>query len=532
MNHYLSIILFLPLAGALVLLLVNKQSENAIRWIANLVALAGFAISVPLWFWYNPASMDFQFVERFPWIPSIGAEYFLGVDGLSALLILLTTMMGSIAILSSWTAITERVKEYYIFLLVLQTGMLGAFMALDFLLFFLFWEVMLVPMYFLIGIWGSANRLYSAIKFFLYTLVGSVVMLLGILALYFYNHTQTGVYTFDITQFHKLAVPFDLQWWVFLAFFLGFAIKVPMFPFHTWLPDAHTDAPTAGSVILAAVLLKMGTYGFIRFSLPILPDASRAFVPMMVTLSIIGIVYGALVALAQKDWKRLVAYSSVSHMAVVMLGMFALNPVGITGSIFQQLNHGISTGALFLLVGVMYERRHTREISEYGGLSKVMPVYAAIFLVMTMSSIGLPTLNGFISELLILQGVFVANKVWAAFAASGVVLGAAYMLYLYQRTMFGKVENPKNERLADLSHREFATFAPLIVLAVWMGLYPKPFLDRLTTSVQHIMLRVNPQYAAKYAECNTAPPTAEAVAASTNPAAKFLSTMPCDVNPS
>jgi len=419
MNHYLSLILFTPLAGALVLLLVNKENANAIRWISNVVAFIGFALSVPLWFWYNPQSGDFQFVERLPWIPSVGAEYFLGVDGLSALLILLTTMMGFIAILSSWTAITERVKEYYIFLLVLQTGMLGAFMALDFLLFFLFWEVMLVPMYFLIGIWGSANRLYSAIKFFLYTLVGSVVMLLGILALYFYNHTLTGVYTFDITQFHRLNVPFELQWWIFLAFFLGFAIKVPMFPFHTWLPDAHTDAPTAGSVILAAVLLKMGTYGFLRFSLPILPDASRHFVPMIAVLSIIGIVYGALVALAQKDWKRLVAYSSVSHMALVMLGMFALNPVGITGSIVQQLNHGISTGGLFLLVGVVYERRHTREISEYGGLSKVMPVYAAVFLIMTMSSIGLPTLNGFIGEFLILQGVFVKSMLWAAFAASG-----------------------------------------------------------------------------------------------------------------
>src|ERR671927_203050 len=501
MTHYLSLILFTPLAGALALLLVSKHNEHAIRWIANVVALLGFVVSIPLWFWYNPQQPDFQLVERAQWIPSIGAEYFLGVDGLSVLLILLTTMMGCIAVLSSWTAITERVKEYYVFLLVLQTGMLGAFMALDFLLFFLFWEVMLVPMYFLIGIWGSANRLYSAIKFFLYTLVGSVVMLLGILALYFYNHTATGVYTFDVTQFHKLNVPFNLQWWVFLAFFLGFAIKVPMFPFHTWLPDAHTDAPTAGSVILAAVMLKMGTYGFLRFSLPILPDASRAFVPFVVLLSIIGIVYGALVALAQKDWKRLVAYSSVSHMAVVMLGMFALNPVGITGSIVQQLNHGISTGALFLIVGIVYERRHTREISEYGGLSKVMPVYAAVFLVMTMSSIGLPTLNGFIGEFLILQGVFVASKMWAAFAASGVVLGAAHMLYLYQRTMFGKIENPKNEGLLDLNNREFATFAPLLILAVWMGIYPSPFLRRLEPSVQHVIARVSPQYAAKYAEC-------------------------------
>jgi NADH-quinone oxidoreductase subunit M len=529
MNYYLSIILFTPLVGAFLILLINKRNENAIRWVANIVALAGFLVSVPLWFWYNPQGPDFQFIERAPWIPSIGADYFLGVDGLTTLLILLTTMMGTISVLSSWEAITERVKEYYIFLLVLQTGMLGAFMSLDFLLFFLFWEVMLVPMYFLIGIWGSANRLYSAIKFFLYTLVGSVIMLLGILALYFHNHTVTGVYSFDVTMFHHLNVPFDLQWWVFLAFFLGFAVKVPMFPFHTWLPDAHTDAPTAGSVILAAVMLKMGTYGFLRFSLPILPEASRHFVPMMVLLSIIGIVYGALVALAQKDWKRLVAYSSVSHMAMVMLGMFALNPVGVTGSIIQQLNHGISTGALFLLVGIVYERRHTREISEYGGLSKVMPVYAAIFLIMTMSSIGLPTLNGFIGEILILQGVFVANKIWAAFAASGVVLGAAYMLFLYQRTMFGKVENPKNERLLDISQREFMTFAPLIVLAVWMGIYPAPFLRRLETSVQHIIMRVSPQYAAKYAECNPTP-TPEAIAASTNPAARFLSAIPCDVN--
>ena len=491
---YLSLILFTPLVGALAVLFVNRQNENAIRWIANLFALAGFLISVPLWFWYNPQDPEYQFIERLSWIPSIGAEYFLGVDGFSSLLILLTTLMGSIAVLSSWNAITERVKEYYIFLLLLQAGMLGAFMALDFLLFFLFWEVMLVPMYFLIGIWGSANRLYSAIKFFLYTLVGSVVMLLGILALYFHSHSVTGVYSFDVTQFQTLDLPFNLQWWVFLAFFLGFAIKVPMFPFHTWLPDAHTDAPTAGSVILAAVLLKMGTYGFLRFSLPILPDATHAFVPMIVVLSIIGIVYGALVALAQKDWKRLVAYSSVSHMAMVMLGMFALNPVGITGSIVQQLNHGISTGALFLLVGVVYERRHTREISEYGGLSKVMPIYAAVFLLMTMSSIGLPTLNGFIGELLILQGVFVANKLWAAVAASGIVLGAAYMLSLYQRTMFGKIENPKNENLPDLSFREFVTFAPLIVLAVWIGLYPAPILTRLDTSVQRVIARVSPEY--------------------------------------
>jgi len=505
----LSIILFTPLAGALLLLFVNTRSEDAIRWIANIFGLAGFIVALPLWFWFDTADPGWQFVERAEWIPSIGATYFLAVDGFSALMVLLTTLMGVVAILSAWTAITERVKEFYIFMLVLQTGMLGAFVSLDFLLFFLFWEVMLVPMYFLIGIWGGGRRLYSAIKFFLYTLVGSVVMLLGILALYFHSHTLTGEYTFDVTAFHQLNLPFDLQWWIFLAFFLGFAIKVPMFPFHTWLPDAHTDAPTAASVILAAVLLKMGTYGFIRFSLPILPEATRHFVPMMITLSIIGIVYGALVAMAQHDWKRLVAYSSVSHMAMVMLGMFALTPVGITGSIVQQLNHGISTGALFLIVGIVYERRHTREIAEYGGLSKTMPVYAAVFMIMMLSSIGMPALNGFIGEILILQGVFVVSKAWAAVAASGIVLGAAYMLWLYQRTMFGKIENPKNEGMKDLSLREFATFAPLIALAFWIGLYPKPFLERLDTSVARVMARVNPVYPvnASAVDCGAGPTT-------------------------
>ena len=495
----LSLIMFTPLVGAVILLFVNKQQTDLIRWIANIVVMVGFLVSLPLWFAYDSQNPDWQFVERLPWIPSIGAEYFLGIDGFSSLLILLTTMIGVIAVLSSWTAITTRVKEYYIFLLILQTGMIGAFVSLDFLLFFLFWEVMLVPMYFLIGIWGSDNRLYSAIKFFLFTLVGSVVMLLGILAVYFYNYDVTGVRTFDITQFQQLGIPPEMQFWIFLAFFLGFAVKVPMFPFHTWLPDAHTDAPTAGSVILAAVLLKMGTYGFIRFSLPILPEATQAAVWWVAALSIVGVIYGALVAMAQRDWKRLVAYSSVSHMGLVMLGMFALTPVGITGSIVQQLNHGISTGALFLIVGIVYERRHTRLISEYGGLSNVMPVYATIFLIMTMSSIGLPTLNGFIGEVLILQGVFVEHKMWAFVAASGIVLGAAYMLWLYQRTMFGKVTNPKNEALPDLTLREFATFVPLLVLAVWIGMYPKPFLDRLSTSVDRVIARVNSDYTPRFA---------------------------------
>jgi len=527
--HILSVILFTPLAGAVLLLFVKRNQENAIRWIGNVSATLGFVVAVPLWFWYEPMAGTWQLVERARWIPSIGAEYHLGVDGFSVLLILLTTLMGAIAVLSSWTAITERVKEYYIFMLVLQTGMLGALMALDFLLFFLFWEVMLVPMYFLIGIWGGGRRLYSAIKFFIYTLVGSVVMLLGILALYFFNYAATGTYSFDVTLYHQMTVPFDLQRWVFLAFFLGFAVKVPMFPFHTWLPDAHTDAPTAGSVILAAVLLKMGTYGFIRFSLPILPDASRYFVPLIIGLSVIGIVYGALVALAQTDWKRLVAYSSVSHMAMVMLGMFALNPLGVTGSIIQQVNHGISTGALFLIVGIVYERRHTRDIAEYGGLSKVMPVFAAVFMIMTMSSIGLPALNGFIGVLLILQGVFPVSKAWAAVAVSGIVLGAAYMLWLYQRTMFGKIDNPANAGLKDLGVRELATFLPLIGLAFWIGLYPAPFLNRIETSVGRVVARVRPEYAPfvqRGSDCLT-PPVSPASAPANGLPEGLVLAVPC-----
>jgi NADH-quinone oxidoreductase subunit M len=507
-HHLLSVILFTPLAGALLLLLVPRRHETTIRLAANVFGVAGFAVSLPLWFRYQTQGEAWQFVERGAWIPSIGAEYFLGVDGLSALLVLLTTLMGAIAVLSSWSSITERVKEYYVFLLVLQTGMIGAFVSLDSLLFFLFWEVMLVPMYFLIGIWGGGRRLYSALKFFLFTLVGSVVMLLGILALYFYGHAVTGVYTFDITKFQEMAVPAGLQTWVFLAFFCGFAVKVPMFPLHTWLPDAHTDAPTAGSVVLAAVMLKMGTYGFLRFSIPVLPDATRQFVPLMAALAIVGIVYGALLALAQSDWKRLIAYSSVSHMGMAMLGMFALTPVGITGSIVHQLNHGISTGALFLLVGIAYERRRTLEISAFGGLSAVMPVFAAVFLLMTLSSIGLPALNGFIGELLVLQGIFVVSRTWAAIACGGIVLGAAYMLWLYQRTMFGRLDNSANQSLSDLNAREVVTFLPLIALTIWIGLYPTPLLRRLDSSVGRIVMRVNavygPAIAKAAAECNAA----------------------------
>ncbi len=500
MNNILNIVCFLPLVGMIVIMLMKRENENAIRWIANITAGIGFIVSIPLLTAFdNPryiSSNGFRFVYERSWIPQIGADYRLGIDGISMLLVLLTTLLGSIAILSSWTAIKDRVKEYYAFMLLLQTGMLGVFMSLDFLVFYVFWEVMLVPMYFLIGVWGGPRKLYAAIKFFLYTLAGSVVMLVGILAIYFYQHDAVGIYSFDILAFQKIGFPVDLQLWVFFAFFIGFAIKVPMFPFHTWLPDAHVEAPTAGSVILAGVLLKMGTYGFVRFSLPMFPWATMYFIKPLLVLCLIGIIYGGLVAMMQKDMKSLVAYSSVSHLGFVMLGVFAATPVALQGGVLQMINHGISTGALFLIVGVIYERRHTRLISEYGGLSHIMPVYATVFLVMTLSSIGMPGLNGFIGELFILQGTFAAPGLWiyAALAVIGIVLGAAYMLWLYQRVMFGKLENPLNKALPDLNMRELATLVPLIILAFWIGVHPTFFTKYLDEPVNAIVARVRVDY--------------------------------------
>ena len=499
-DHILSIILFTPLVGTLVLLFIPGANKNAIRWWGNIAMFLDFLVSLPLVFWFTKESPDrqFKFIEQYNWIPSIGAQYHLGIDGFSFLLIMLTTVLGYLAVLSSWSSIRERAKEYYAMFLLLQVGMLGVFMSLDFFLFYVFWEVMLVPMYFIIGVWGGPRKLYAAIKFFLYTLAGSVLMLLGILTLYFRYHTDTGVYTFNYLDLmkHAHSWPLTMQIWVFIAFAIGFAIKVPMFPFHTWLPDAHVEAPTAGSVILAGVLLKMGTYGFIRFSLPLLPQASAdpTVVKWMVYLSIVAIIYGALVSMMQKDMKKLIAYSSVSHLGFCTLGIFALNPHGLSGSIIQQINHGISTGALFLIVGLIYERRHTREIKELGGLSNVMPVYATLFMIVMLSSIGLPLLNGFIGEFTILQGAFEANWHWAAWAVAGIVLGAAYMLWLYQRTMFGKCENPKNQVLKDLNLREIMTLAPLIVCAFWIGLYPKPFFKVLEKPVNAIVTQVNPNF--------------------------------------
>jgi NADH-quinone oxidoreductase subunit M len=495
-QHLLSIVLFTPLAGMFILLLMPSSQKSLIKVWANLVGFAGFLISLPLVSRFDKTTGGFQFTERADWIPSLGVKYLIGIDGISLLLVMLTTLVGCIAILSSWNAIEDRVKEYYAMFLLLQTGMIGVFISLDFFLFYVFWELVLVPMYFIIGVWGGPRKLYAAIKFFLYTLAGSVLMLLGILTLYFQHFSQFGFYTFEISELMKMQLSLGVQQWVFWAFFLGFAIKVPMFPFHTWLPDAHVEAPTAGSVILASVLLKMGTYGFIRFSLPLVPKASIdvTIVQVLAILSIVGIIYGALVSLMQQDWKKLIAYSSVSHLGFCTLGIFAMNPNGIAGSVIQQINHGISTGMLFLIIGVAYERRHTREISEYGGLAHVMPNFAVVFAIAMLSSAGLPLLNGFVGEFTILQGVFEANRIWAAFAVTGVVLGAAYLLWLYQRTMLGQITNGKNLHLPDLGLRECVVFAPLIVWAIWIGVYPKPYFDLLEKPVQQLVERVRPGY--------------------------------------
>ncbi|MDE2321294.1 MAG: NADH-quinone oxidoreductase subunit M [candidate division NC10 bacterium] len=518
----LSLMTYLPLAGVVVISLLPKESKNGVRWTALAFTVASLLVSLWLPAFFDSTTAEMQFVEKVSWIPSIGVTYFLGLDGITLWLTLLTTFLSVITVICSWESVSMRLKEYYAFLLMLETGMLGVFFSMDFFLFYIFWEVMLVPMYFLIGIWGSDRRLYSAIKFFLYTLFGGVIMLLGILSVYFYHGAQTGTYTFDIFELMKLSypstpvftllgVPLSFQDLVWLAFFLGFAIKVPMFPFHTWLPDAHTDAPTAGSVILAGVLLKMGTYGFIRFNLPMLPEATQHFVPMIMILSIIAIIYGALVCMVQTDMKRLIAYSSVSHMGFVMLGMFALNSQGVQGSIIQMINHGLSTGALFLIVGLIYDRRHTRQISEFGGLSKQMPVYSTLFAIIMFSSMGLPGLNGFIGEFLILVGAFKVNYVWAAFAVTGIVLGAAYMLWLYQRTMFGALENPKNADLADLSAREISTLVPIVIMCFWIGLYPSPFLSRTEASVNYVLARVHKQQAVAepYLSDSTQPATGQ-----------------------
>lgn len=487
----LSSITYLPLIGILGIIFINKEKHQIIRWIAFITTVITFLVSLPLYYYFDVSSWNMQFVENIPWIEKFGINYHMGIDGISLLLVLLTTFLTSLAVLSTWSAVKERVKEYMVALLFLEIGMLGVFCALDFFLFYVLWEVMLIPMYFIIGIWGGPRRIYAAVKFFIYTMSGSVLMLIAILSLYFINYKATGQYTFDILRYHELNIPVNIQFWLFLAFFLAFAIKVPMFPFHTWLPDAHVEAPTAGSVILAGVLLKMGTYGFLRFSLPIFPQASIDFIPLVTCLAVIGIIYGALVSIAQTDIKKLVAYSSVSHLGYCMLGMFALNKEGLEGSIIQMINHGLSTGALFLCVGMLYERRHTRLIAEYGGIYRVMPIFATLFLITAFSSMGVPGLNGFIGELLILIGAFKANIWYGCIATVGLVLGAVYLLWMYKRVVYGEITKEENKNLKDMNFRELSYMLPIFVFIFWIGLYPKPFLDTMHSSVGHLIEHVN-----------------------------------------
>jgi len=490
----LSILTFTPLIGAIVLLFVNKNSHGVLRTVAMAVSLVTFLASIPLFLGYNgPGTAvgnigGFQFLEKMPWIAAgpFQMSYHVGIDGISLWLVILTTFIMPIAILSTWTAVEEKVKEYMILLLLLEVGMIGAFISLDLFLFYIYWEVMLIPMYFIIGIWGGKNKIYAAIKFFVFTMVGSLLMLVALIVLYL----KAGAGDFSLLHFYELQLDPVTQTWMFLAFALAFAIKVPMFPLHTWLPDAHTEAPTAGSVILAAVMLKMGTYGFVRFAMPLFPDATARFTPLIATLAVIGIVYASLVAMVQDDVKKLVAYSSVAHLGFVMLGLFALNQQGVTGAMLQMLNHGVSTGALFLIVGFIYERRHTRQIADFGGLAKQMPVFATIFMIVTLSSIGVPGTNGFVGELLILLGAFQGSLRWyAIIATSGVILSAVYMLWMFQRVMFGELKNPKNQVLKDLNAREICIMAPLVVLVFFMGVYPRPFIDSMAPSIDRMLLQ-------------------------------------------
>lgn len=501
-DNLLTIMTFFPLAGMIALLFLPRDNDAMLKGFALAVSLITFLISLPLAFdnvFKTSGGMHYR--EFYEWI-HVGEffqmNYNIGVDGISLWLVMLTTFIMPIVILSTWNAVKKNTKGFMAMLLLLQTGMLGAFISLDLFLFYIFWELMLIPMYFLIGIWGGTNRIYAAVKFFIYTAVGSLLMLVGIIFVYYYA-IQAGspVNGFGVQEFYQLNIPYDAQFWLFLAFGFSFAIKVPMFPLHTWLPDAHTEAPTAGSVILAAVLLKMGTYGYVRFAMPLFPEALQTFIPFLAFLSVVGIIYGSLVAMMQDDVKKLVAYSSVAHLGFVMLGLFALNMQGMAGGMIQMVNHGISTGALFLIVGFLYERRHTRQISEFGGLASKMPIFATVFLIITFSSIGLPGTNGFVGEFLALMGAFESNLRWyAVFATTGVILAAVYMLWVYQRIMFGKVTNPANEEIKDLSAREIVIMLPLLLFVFWIGIYPNTFFDKMNPALEQLLEQMNNQQVA------------------------------------
>jgi NADH-quinone oxidoreductase subunit M len=489
----LSLSIFLPLAGVLAMLPVangDGRRDAYMRWVALATSIVTFAATLALWAGFDPLGAEFQFVERVSWIPAFGIDYYLGIDGISLLLVVLTGFLTPIALLSSWGSVSRKVKEFSIFMLLLEAAMLGVFASLDLFLFYIFWDAMLIPMYFLIGVWGYDRRLYAAIKFLLFTMAGSVLMLIAILSLSVMHNTQFGQYSFDLLKLYSLSITPATQTWLFLAFALAFAIKVPLFPFHTWLPDAHVEAPTAGSIILAGVLLKMGTYGLLRFAFPLFPDAANQWAPVLATLAVIGIVYGALVAMVQPDMKKLVAYSSVSHLGFVVLGLCAMNVNGVQGAVYQMLAHGVSTGGLFLLVGMLSDRRHTRLIAEFGGLKNVAPRFVAVFFLITLSSIGLPGLNGFVGEFLILLGAYRWDWRFAAVAATGVILSAVYMLWMFQRVNYGSVTNPKNEGMADLSPREWCASLPLVAMAVVMGVLPNLFLAPMEPAVKRITQRV------------------------------------------
>ncbi len=481
----LSTVIFLPILGALLIFLMQRANEPLIKWTALAISLINFVLSLPLFITFDKTTAAMQFVEKYKWVPAWNIHYSLGVDGISVLFVLLSTLLTVLCVTVSWKSIKMKTKEFYAALLLIEGSMIGVFCSLDLFLFYIFWEAMLIPMYLLIGVWGGPNRIYAAIKFFLFTLVGSVLMLVGIIVLYL----NTGK-SFDILQMMTTNYPFNLQVILFWAFFAAFAVKVPMFPVHTWLPDAHTEAPTAGSVILAGILIKMGAYGFLRFSMPILPEATKAMAPAMMVLSVVAIIYGAVICLGQTDLKRLIAYSSVSHMGFVTLGIFALNMQGLQGGILQMLNHGVVTGGLFLCIGMVYDRTHTRQIADYGGAASVLPVYAALFMVLTLAAIGLPGTNGFIGEFLIILGGFTASKVIGTLSATGIIIGAAYMLWLYQRVFFLEI-NPKVQGCTDIDLREILTLAPLIILVFWIGVSPNTFLSFMDVSVQHLIARLN-----------------------------------------
>ncbi len=484
----LSSLIVLPLVGSLLLIFINRNQEELIKMTALMVSLIEFILSLPLYLSFDKSTAQMQFREEYLWIPKWGIKYSLGVDGISAPFIILSSLLTILCILVSWREINKKIKEFYIAILVTHTAMIGVFMSLDTFLFYIFWEAMLIPMYLIVGVWGGPRRIYSAIKFFLYTFIGSLFMLVGIIFLFLYTGTS------DMLKLMNNIYPYNMQIWLFLAFFVAFAVKVPMWPVHTWLPDAHTEAPTAGSVILAGILIKMGAYGFLRFNLPMFPDATIAFKPLMLILSVIAIIYGALICLVQSDLKRLIAYSSVSHMGFVTLGIFALNHQGIQGGLIQMINHGIVTGALFLCVGIIYQRTHTRQIADYGGVATVMPLYSAFFMLFTLASIGLPGTNGFIGEFLILYGAFKAQKIMGILGATALIIGAAYMLWLYQRVFFEKTSNYVLEHIryyGDLNVREMVILIPLAILVIWIGFYPGTFLGIMDISVRELLIHIN-----------------------------------------